>query len=42
MFHKIGVVFVLMSAMFVGGSPLVPVIMVAIGAGFMWLGRRTA
>lgn len=42
MFHKIGIVFVLLSTMFVGGSPLLPVLMVATGAGFMWLGRRTA
>ena len=42
MFHRIGMVFVLLSAMFVGGSPVVPALMALLGVGLMWLGRETA
>lgn len=42
MLYRIGMMTVLLSVMFTGGSPIVPVALVAIGASLMYLGRRTA
>ena len=41
MLYEIGVILILVSAAFCGGSPLVPVTMAAIGTALMFVGRRT-
>ena len=40
MLYGIGLLLLLMSAAFVGGSVTVPAAMVVLGIAFMWLGRR--
>ena len=40
MLYGIGVILILVSAAFCGGSPLVPVTMAAIGTALMFVGRR--
>lgn len=42
MLHRIGMMVVMISMAFVGGSPLVPVTMAFVGIGLMMLGRMTA
>ena len=41
MLYEIGVILILVSAAFCGGSVLVPVTMAAIGTALMFVGRRT-
>ena len=41
MLYEIGVMVILLSAAFCGGSVLVPVTMAAVGIALMRLGRRT-
>ena len=41
MLYEVGVVIVLLSAAFCGGSVMVPVTIAAIGVALMRLGRRT-
>ena len=40
MLYGIGLILLLLSASFVGGSVIVPATMAAVGIGLMWLGRR--
>ena len=40
MLYGIGLLLLLMSAAFVGGSVAVPATMAVLGITFMWLGRR--
>lgn len=40
MLYGIGLILLLLSASFVGGSVIVPATMAAAGIGLMWLGRR--
>lgn len=40
MLYGIGLILLLLSASFVGGSVIVPVTMAAVGIGLMWFGRR--
>lgn len=42
MLYGIGLIMLLLSAAFVGGSVLVPVGMALVGVGFMIVGRRPA
>ena len=41
MLYEIGVMMILLSCAFVGGSVLVPVTMAAVGISLMYVGRRT-
>ena len=41
MLYEIGVIMILLSCVFCGGSVLVPVTMAAIGTALMFVGRRT-
>lgn len=41
MLYGIGVMMILLSAAFCGGSVLVPVTMAAVGTALMFVGRRT-
>ena len=40
MLYGIGLILLLLSASFVGGSVIVPATMAAVGIGLIWLGRR--
>ena len=41
MLYEIGVMIILLSCVFCGGSVLVPVTMAAVGIALMYVGRRT-
>ena len=41
MLYEIGVIMILLSCVFCGGSILVPVTMAAVGISLMYVGRRT-
>lgn len=41
MLYEIGVIMILLSCVFCGGSVLVPVTIAAIGTALMFVGRRT-
>lgn len=41
MLYEIGLILILVSAAFCGGSVLVPVVMAAVGTALMFVGRRT-
>ena len=40
MFYEVGLIIVLLSCAFCGGSALVPVTMAAVGTALMFVGRR--
>lgn len=41
MLYEIGVIMILLSCVFCGGSALVPITMAAVGISLMYVGRRT-
>lgn len=41
MLYEIGVIMILLSCVFCGGSVLVPITMAAVGISLMYVGRRT-
>lgn len=41
MLYEIGVIMILLSCVFCGGSVVVPVTMAAVGIALMYVGRRT-